>query len=176
MFEAALYPPQWRAIRRAKLAQANYRCEECGVRHRSVRQNTRTGEDYTVYLSIAHRNQYVTWKKDAETMVLCQRCHRRYDRRFRRKAGRRYLTPVGYASLSVRPDRRGMGCCPFGEHHSDGKDGHPSLRVYQPKRAGGSCWYCYVWEHGGNLFDFLVDWQEVSAKTLWHRILSGEGF
>ena len=39
-------------------------------------------------------------------MVLCQRCHRRYDRRFRRKAGRRYLTPVGYASLSVRPDRQ----------------------------------------------------------------------
>ena len=106
MFEAALYPPEWRAIRRTKLAQANYRCEECGVEHRSVRQNSRTGEDYTVYLSIAHRNQYETWKKDAETMVLCQRCHRRYDRRFRRKAGRRYLTPVGYASLYVQPGRQ----------------------------------------------------------------------
>jgi hypothetical protein len=75
MFEAALYPPQWRANRRAKLAQANYRCEECGVRHRSVRQNAKTGEDYSVYLSIAHKQQYETWKKDAETMVLCQRCH-----------------------------------------------------------------------------------------------------
>jgi hypothetical protein len=73
MFEAALYPPQWRAIRRAKLVQANYRCEECGVRHRSIRQNTRTGEDYTVYLSIAHRNQYETWKKDAETILRWQR-------------------------------------------------------------------------------------------------------
>src|SRR6266516_900187 len=103
MFEAAFYPPEWRAIRRAKLAQANYCCEECGVRHRSVRQNTRTGEDYAVYLSIAHKQQYETWKKDAETMVLCQRCHRRYDRRFRRKAGRRYLTPVGYASLFIKP-------------------------------------------------------------------------
>src|SRR5207237_485166 len=30
MFEAALYPPQWRAIRRAKLAQAGFCCEECG--------------------------------------------------------------------------------------------------------------------------------------------------
>ncbi len=106
MFETVLYPPQWRATRRTKLAQANYRCEECGVRHRSVQQNTKTGEDYTVYLSIAHRNQYETWKKDAETMVLCQRCHRSSDRRFRRKAGRRYLTPVGYASLLVRPDRQ----------------------------------------------------------------------
>jgi hypothetical protein len=96
MFEAALYPPEWRATRRAKLAQANYRCEECGVRHRSVRQNTKTGEDYTVYLSIAHRNQYETWKKDAETMVLCQRCHRRY------------LTPVGYASLYVPQGQQTM--------------------------------------------------------------------
>lgn len=105
MFEAALYPPQWRAIRRAKLAQAKYRCEECGVQHRSLRQNTKTGEDYSVYLSIAHKQQYETWKKDAETMVLCQRCHRRYDRRFRRKAGRRYLTPVGYASLYLQDGR-----------------------------------------------------------------------
>jgi hypothetical protein len=113
MFEAALYPPQWRAIRRAKLAQANFRCEECGVRHRTMRQNTKTGEDYAVYLSVAHKQQYETWKKDAETMVLCQRCHRRYDRRFRRKAGRRYLTPVGYASLSVKPGRQ-AGHVPVG--------------------------------------------------------------
>ena len=105
MFEAALYPQEWRAIRRAKLAQANFCCEECGVRHRTLRQNTKTGEDYAVYLSIAHKQQYETWKKDAETMVLCQRCHRRYDRRFRRKAGRRYLTPVGYASLYVHDGR-----------------------------------------------------------------------
>jgi hypothetical protein len=76
----------------------------------------------------------------------------------------------------VQLDRHGLGCCPFGEHHSDGKDSHPSLRVYQPKRAGGSCWYCYVWEHGGNLFDFLCSWHEVSAKVLWHRILVGEVF
>ena len=108
MFEAVLYPPEWPAIRRAKLAQAGFRCEECGVRHRSIRQNTKTGEDYSVYLSIAHRNQYETWKKDAETMVLCQRCHRRYDRRFRRKAGRRYLTPVGYASLYVPQGQQAM--------------------------------------------------------------------
>ena len=106
MFEAAFYPPEWRAIRRVKLAQANYLCEECGVRHRTVRQNTKTGEDYSVYLSIAHKQQYETWKKDAETMVLCQRCHRCYDRRFRRKAGRRYLTPVGYASLYVQHERQ----------------------------------------------------------------------
>jgi hypothetical protein len=82
--------------------------------------------------------------------------------------------PFAVIGRYISLDRRGLGCCPFGEHHSDGKDSHPSLRVYQPKRAGGSCWYCYVWEHGGNLFDFLCYWHDVSAKTLWHRILSGE--
>jgi hypothetical protein len=76
----------------------------------------------------------------------------------------------------VQLDHRGIGCCPFGEHHSDGKDSHPSLRVYQPKRAGSSCWYCYVWERGGNLFDFLCYWHDVSARVLWHRILVGEVF
>ena len=84
--------------------------------------------------------------------------------------------PLEVIGRYVSLDRRGLGCCPFGEHHSDGKDSHPSFRVYHPKRAGGSCWYCYVWEHGGNLFDFLCYWHGVSAKTLWHRILSGEVF
>ena len=100
MFEAVLYPPEWQAMRRQKLAEVGYCCQECGVKHRS-RQYNRRGEEYSVYLSIAHCKQYETWKKDAETMVLCQRCHRRYDRQFRRKAGRRYLTPVGYASVYV---------------------------------------------------------------------------
>jgi ssDNA-binding Zn-finger/Zn-ribbon topoisomerase 1 len=100
MFEADLYPKQWRAIRREKLERAGYRCEQCGVKHLDIQQGSK-GTPYMVYLSIAHKNQYETWKKEAETMVLCQRCHRRYDRQFRRKAGRRYLTPVGYARLSV---------------------------------------------------------------------------
>jgi hypothetical protein len=100
MFEAELYPKQWRAIRQEKLERAGYRCEQCGVKHLDIQQGHK-GTPYMVYLSIAHKNQYETWKKDAETLVLCQRCHRRYDRQFRRKAGRRYLTPVGYARLSV---------------------------------------------------------------------------
>ena len=105
MFEADLYPPQWRAIRREKLERAGYRCEQCGVKHLDIQQS-RKGMPYMVYLSVAHKNQYETWKKEAETMVLCQRCHRRYDRQFRRKAGRRYLTPVGYARLSVEQGKK----------------------------------------------------------------------
>src|SRR5437660_607546 len=110
MFEAEFYPPQWQAMRRDKLAHANYCCEECGVKHLSIRQNTRTGADYIVYLSIAHRQQYQTWRRDADTMVLCQRCHRRYDRQFRRKGGLRSFTPVGYAALSVDEGKPFLTC------------------------------------------------------------------
>ncbi len=105
-FVAELYPPYWRAMRRVKLEQANYRCQECGVEHLSMRQNLKTGEDYLVYLSVAHKNQYQTWLKDAETMVLCQRCHRRYDRQFRRKGKARTFTPIGYARLYIEQDGR----------------------------------------------------------------------
>ena len=63
-------------------------------------------------------------------------------------------SPFEVIGRYVSLDRRGLGCCPFGEHHSDGKDSHPSLRVYQPKRAGGSCWYCYVWERGATCLIF----------------------
>ncbi|MDQ6661611.1 MAG: CHC2 zinc finger domain-containing protein [Chloroflexota bacterium] len=76
----------------------------------------------------------------------------------------------------VRLDRGGMGYCPFGWHHSDGKDSHPSFRVYQPRSASGSCWYCYTWQRGGNLFDFLCYYLDVEPKRLWHRILAGETF
>jgi len=76
----------------------------------------------------------------------------------------------------VQIDQRGMACCPFGWHHSDGKDSHPSLWVHQPTVSGGRCWYCNVWKRGGNLFDFLCLWYSVSARELWRRILAGERF
>jgi hypothetical protein len=98
-FRPELYPPDWQAVRQEKLKQANHRCQSCGVQDRSIRENTKNGSPYIVYLSIAHKNQYETWKEDAETMVLCQRCHRRYDRQFRRRSGVRHHTPVGYASI-----------------------------------------------------------------------------
>ncbi len=76
----------------------------------------------------------------------------------------------------VKLDQRGMGCCPFGEHHADGKDSHPSFQV-RPLRPGSvNCWYCYAWQRGGSAFDFLCLWHHVSARQLWHRILAGEVF
>jgi hypothetical protein len=37
--------------------------------------------------------------------------------------------PLAVIGRYVALDWRGLGCCPFGEHHSDGKDTRPSLRV-----------------------------------------------
>ncbi len=76
----------------------------------------------------------------------------------------------------VALDGRGMGCCPFGSHHSDGVDQHPSFRVYAPSSPGGWCWYCYTWDTGGNVFNFLQLYYGLDARTLWSRILSGERF
>lgn len=98
-FTPDIYPPGWRKDREDKIKQAGYSCQSCGVQDRSIRENAKDKSPYIVYLSIAHKNQYETWKEDAETMVLCQRCHRRYDRQFRRRSGPRHNTPVGYASI-----------------------------------------------------------------------------
>lgn len=84
--------------------------------------------------------------------------------------------PFAVIGRYLRLDRRGLGCCPFGEHHADGRDSHPSLRVYAPRSVGGSCWYCYVWRRGGNVFDFLCLYHHLDAKALWHRVLAGEAF
>ncbi len=84
--------------------------------------------------------------------------------------------PFAVIGRYVALDARGLGCCPFGEHHSDGKDTHPSLRVYHPKRPGGACWHCYTWGQGGSLFDFLQRYYRLDARTLWARIRAGEQF
>jgi TOTE conflict system, Archaeo-Eukaryotic Primase domain/CHC2 zinc finger len=68
----------------------------------------------------------------------------------------------------------GLGHCPFTEHHRHGCDRHPSFRVYHPRKATGSCWYCYTAGFGGNVFDFLLRYHGLDARTLWHRILAGE--
>jgi hypothetical protein len=76
----------------------------------------------------------------------------------------------------VKLDARGMGCCPFGWHHDDGQDSHPSLWVHPPRASGAPCWYCHVWRRGGNLFDFLCLWYGVTPREMWQRILAGESF
>lgn len=73
----------------------------------------------------------------------------------------------------VALDAQGIGHCPFHDHHSN-NDRHPSFKVYHPTKIGGSCWYCYAWERGGNVFDFLCRWYNVDARTMWRRIQANE--
>jgi hypothetical protein len=76
----------------------------------------------------------------------------------------------------VALDDKGMGCCPFGWHHQDGRDSRSSLWVYRPRGSDLCCWYCHAWQQGGSLFDFLRYYYGLDARSLWHRIVSGGRF
>ncbi len=84
--------------------------------------------------------------------------------------------PVEVIGRYVALDGRGMGCCPFGWHHSDGLDSHPSLWVYRPRYPDICCWYCHVWKQGGSLFDFLRYYYGLEPSELWRRIRAGARF
>ena len=68
---------------------------------------------------------------------------------------------------------RGVGQCPFGWHHSDGCDSRDSFKVYAPGVPGGYCWYCYVWQQGGSVFDFLRHYYGLDARALWRQLQEG---
>ena len=74
----------------------------------------------------------------------------------------------------VRLDSRGMGHCPFGDHHQQGKDHHPSFQVFAPKQRGGTCWRCYAGQISGNVFNFLQQYHRLNAQELWVRLRRGE--
>ncbi len=69
----------------------------------------------------------------------------------------------------VALDGRGVGSCPFKEHHVRG-DLRPSFQVF-----GGSDphWYCYTWRRAGDLFDFLCLYYQVTPQEMWRRLQQG---
>jgi hypothetical protein len=70
---------------------------------------------------------------------------------------------------SVVLDGRGVGSCPFKDHHYRG-DVRPSFQVF-----GGSDphWYCYTWQRAGNLFDFLCLSYQLTPQEVWWRMQKG---
>ena len=88
-----VYPPNWQELRDACIERAGYRCEQCGIPQGWL-TFSKSGKPYLIYLSAAHRYPHQTYRPDAELMALCQACHRRYDRRFRRKPSRARI-PLG---------------------------------------------------------------------------------
>lgn len=67
----------------------------------------------------------------------------------------------------------GVGHCPLGEHHTNGRDEHASFQVFRPRRPGGFCWKCYAWDRGGNAFEFLMHYHHLDAQSLWQQIRDG---
>jgi hypothetical protein len=84
--------------------------------------------------------------------------------------------PFAVIGRYVSLDQSGLGCCPFGWHHDDGSDTHPSLIVYRPNSPDICCWYCHTWQQGGSLFDFLKLYYGLEARELWHFLQVGFEF
>jgi hypothetical protein len=84
--------------------------------------------------------------------------------------------PMAVIGRYVSLDGNGVGCCPFGWHHDDGVDTHPSFVAYRPTAPEICCWYCHVWKSGGSLFDFLRLYYGLEPRQLWHHLLSGASF
>jgi CHC2 zinc finger len=63
-------------------------------------------------------------------------------------------------------DARGMGSCPFKEHHHRG-DVRPSFQVF-----GGQDqhWYCFAWQQAGDLFDFFCFYYHLAPQAMWRHI------
>ncbi len=102
-FSYEFYPPFWKkkGWRKQVLAAAGNRCQVCHEANRTVGTNA-DGEPFMRYLQIAHKQQYLTWYPEAETMVLCQQCHREFDRVNNKRDKTDFtFTPIGQARISA---------------------------------------------------------------------------
>ncbi|HEU5380504.1 MAG TPA: hypothetical protein VFV38_34200 [Ktedonobacteraceae bacterium] len=102
------YPLEWDEMRAEAFARVGYCCEECGVQDCAVVVNPNKkhplfpdGQPYMVHLNLAHKREYETWNREAETLVLCNACHGRFDARNRRKDKGKKNTPIGFVSVRV---------------------------------------------------------------------------
>ncbi len=104
------YPPRsiWQVMRAEALERVGYRCELCGLPDASLAFNQNKphpfspqGKPYHLYLQLAHKQQYQTWNREAETLVLCPSCHRKFDTEHQRKKAVKRNAPVGLVVLWV---------------------------------------------------------------------------
>jgi hypothetical protein len=96
----------------------------------------------------------------------CMASHERYANIRAWCQSQNILAVIGcYVAL----DGRGVGSCPFKDHHYRG-DVRPSFQVF-----GGSDphWYCYTWRRAGDLFDFLCLYYHLTPQEAWQRVQQG---
>jgi hypothetical protein len=72
--------------------------------------------------------------------------------------------PFDFIGRYVDLNNAGVGQCPFHWHHTE-RDAHASFKVYRPGVPGGYCWYCYAWQQGGSIFDFLKYYYHLDAGS-----------
>lgn len=71
----ARYPENWKEIRADILKRADNRCEFCGIKNYTIREN-----GSKVILTIAHLD-HTPENCDYENLrALCQKCHNNYDK------------------------------------------------------------------------------------------------
>jgi hypothetical protein len=66
----------------------------------------------------------------------------------------------------VALDGRGVGSCPFKDHHDRG-DLRPSFQVF---RGHDPHWYCYTSRRASDLFDFLCLYYQLTPQEAWRRL------
>ncbi|HEX7734468.1 MAG TPA: hypothetical protein VF458_06390 [Ktedonobacteraceae bacterium] len=102
------YPPDWDDMRKQRFAEVGYCCEDCGVQDCTVVANPNKkhplfpdGQPYMVHLNLSHKSEYLTWDRGAETAVLCNACHGRFDAKNRRKDVGKKQTSIGWVRVRV---------------------------------------------------------------------------
>ena len=65
-------------------------------------------------------------------------------------------------------DGRGVGSCPFKEHHHRG-DLRPSFQVF----GGNDPHWCYTWRRASDLFDFLCLYYQLTPQEARRRLQQG---
>lgn len=82
----ALYHPDFPEKAKQLKRAAGNRCQRCGMLHGDLTTN-RYGQPVEVQVGVAHLDHDI-WNARARLMVLCRRCHIRYDARQRRRKRR----------------------------------------------------------------------------------------
>lgn len=74
------YPANWPELARICKERAAWRCQKCGIAHKTKRLSLWTGREWPVYLQAAHVN-HDPENEAPELACVCPACHWRYYRR-----------------------------------------------------------------------------------------------
>jgi hypothetical protein len=97
-----LYPKNWKKLALACKERANWHCEKCNVKHKSMRLSY-SGNLYPVYLAAAHKNHDRS-NPNPVLICLCPTCHWKH-----RQKGHRPTFII--ERLKLQKARQGVKLC-----------------------------------------------------------------